>query len=304
MNPIHLSRIDLNLLVIFEAVARYRSVTLAAQQLALSQSTLSHALKRLRVILEDELVVRGRNGLVLTPKAEYLLPKVQLIIQYSADVFALSTFDPITTTHCFKLAASDYSIATIIPKLIKVLAHTAPNAQLTIENYSAETLQRLEQGELDVALIGNQPPSSPFEALELFDEHMVGLISANHPLAHKVLDQRMSLDEYLAYRHIVVSFKDPQPSLIDVQLQKLGRERNIAVRSPNMLANIAILSQSDLIMNVPSRLVSTLNNASLVAFKLPLPQSPQQYSLIWHKRLNQAVAFLWFKKLIESIAKP
>ncbi|WP_298609643.1 LysR family transcriptional regulator [uncultured Thiothrix sp.] len=301
MQPIHLARIDLNLLVVFEAVARCQSVTVAAEQLALSQSAISHALKRLRLLLEDELVVRGRNGLVLTPRAESLLPRVQQLLADTKQLFNHAPFDAASTQQCFKVAASDYSIATFLPRLIAILNAEAPQARLEIENYSAQTLTRLEQGELDAAFIGNTPPTSPFSMMPLIREHLVGLMSQQHPLAHKLQTNAISLEEYLRYRHIVVSFKDPQPSAIDVELAQWGLKRSIAMSSPNMLANIAALANTDLIMNVPSRLLANLNNPDLLAFELPLKLAPQHFSLIWHKRLDGDLALAWLRSLVTRV---
>lgn len=303
MQTIHLARIDLNLLVIFEAVARYRSVTLAAEHLALSPSALSHALKRLRTLLQDDLFVRGRKGLVLTPHAESLLPRVQRLLAEASELFATAQFSPANTQKCFKVAASDYSIATFLPKIIASLTKEAPNARLEIENYSAQTLSYLEQGELDAAFIGNEAPASPFSSLPLLQEHMVGLISAQHPLAQAAQTDAISLEDYVRYRHIVVSFKDPQPSAIDLELAKVGFKRDIAISSPNMLANLAALHNTDLIMNVPSRLLSAFKQPDLIAFALPLKLAPQHFSLIWHKRLDGDLALGWFREVVTQAIK-
>jgi DNA-binding transcriptional LysR family regulator len=301
MQTIHLARIDLNLLVIFEAVARYRSVTMAAEHLALSPSALSHALKRLRALLQDDLFVRGRKGLVLTPHAESLLPRVQRLLTEASDVFASTQFDPATAQKCFKVAASDYSIATFLPAIIAILTKEAPHARLEVENYSAQTLNRLEQGELDAAFIGNAAPASPFNSLALLQEYMVGLISAQHPLAQSAQTGSISLEDYVRYRHIVVSFKDPQPSAIDLELAKLGLKRDIAISSPNMLANLAALHNTDLIMNVPSRLLTAFKQPNLITFELPLKLAPQHFSLIWHKRLEGDLALEWFRAIATQV---
>lgn len=298
MNLMHLARTDLNLLVVFEAVARYRSVTSAAEHLALSQPAVSHALKRLRHLLEDALFVRGRNGLVLTPRAEYLLPQIQQILTAIDGLLMQAKFDPLTSTRCFSLAATDYSIATLIPKIVSALSIQAPQASLAIEHYTTQTLNQLEKGELDYSFLGIEPPASPFQAQALFQEHLLGLISIQHPLALKAKRQALTLEDYVHYRHILVSFKDPQPSVIDSGLAKWGLKRTIAVSSPNMVANIASLKDSELIMTVPARLAQQVIGTELMTFELPLMLQPYTYYLLWHKRVNNDAALTWFRQLI------
>jgi DNA-binding transcriptional LysR family regulator len=137
--------------------------------------------------------------------------------------------------------------------------------------------------------------------MPLIREHLVGLMSQQHPLAHKLQTSAISLEDYLRYRHIVVSFKDPQPSAIDVELAQLGLKRSIAISSPNMLANIVALNNTDLLMNVPSRLLASLNNSDLLAFELPLKLAPQHFSLIWHKRLDGDLALVWFRSVVARV---
>lgn len=303
MNLMHLARTDLNLLVVFAAVARYRSVTSAAEHLALSQSAISHALKRLRHVVGDALFVRGRHGLVLTTQAERLLPQVQQILTAIDGLFCLDDFQPLTSTRCFRVAATDYSIATLIPNVVQALSLQAPHVSLAIEHYTTQTLNQLEKGELDYSFLGVAPPASPFQVQALFSEQMVGLISAKHPLAMKAHQQSVTLKDYLHYRHIMVSFKDPQPSVIDSELAKLGLKRAIAVSSPNMLANIVALKHSDLIMTVPARLAKQVQGVELITFDLPLRLKPYAYYLLWHKRVNTDAALTWFRQLLLKVSQ-
>lgn len=116
MNAMHdtnLKRADLNLLIVFDAVAKTRSVTAAAEQLSLSQPAVSHALKRL--LMRDPLFVRGRDGLVLTPRAEGSRAEIESILDAVGRVLATQRFDPVTATRKFRLAASDYAMMTTIP---------------------------------------------------------------------------------------------------------------------------------------------------------------------------------------------
>lgn len=300
MNEINLSRIDLNLLVVFEAVARHKSVTLAAQQLALSQSAISHALKRLRHVVNDELFLRSKHGLVLTARAEALLVPVQTILQAITEVLHPAEFEPKTSTKTFRIAASDYAIATIVPKLVTALREQAPATTLELESFGQHTFARLTHGELDGSFLGVAAPTG-FQSLSLFTEQLLGVVAQTHPLASKVAQNGITLDDYLAFPHLTVSFKDPTPSALDAELAKLGYQRQIVVASPNLLANVALLNNTDLIMSAPSRLVRYAQSRELCVFDLPFAMPSYTYSFVWHQRLHNDPALQWFKQTLLTV---
>jgi DNA-binding transcriptional LysR family regulator len=298
MHQKNLSRADLNLLVVFDAVAQTRSVTVAADALSLSQPAVSHAVKRLRTLMGDPLFVRGRDGLVLTPRAEGSVAEVKAILAAIGRVLKTERFDPARTARSFCIAASDYAMMTAMPAIVCKLRAVAPQASIDVAHIDADLLPRLEKGELDIAFVGASHPDGPFLSRELFRERFVGLVCQRHPLAIKAGQGSLTLKDYLAYPHVAVTFRDPRRSPIDAKLAELGKQRRVAMFTPNFAANIASLRGTDLIMSLPSRLASFANEQGLVLFKLPIMVPDYPYLMTWHRRSDDDPALMWLRDLV------
>lgn len=297
------NRADLNLLVVFDAVASTRSVTKAADRLSLSQPAVSHALNRLRDKLGDPLFTRGSDGLRATPRAIEMMEPIKEILRSAEAVFAMGSYDPVVDPRRFRLAASEYAISALIHVLIPKLCETAPKAVLEVLPFGQSVLPDLESGALDCSFWAGPLPNSPWIGKQLFSERLVGLISKTHPLAEKAEQGSLSLDDYLAYPHITVSMKDPFRSQIDTALDEVGRTRTVSVSTHSFAASIASLLTSNLITTLPSRLAASSLQAGLVSFEVPLTVPDFQYSLIWHSRTHTDLAMIWFRDLIADLAR-
>lgn len=303
MYETNIARLDLNLLVVFDAVARTRSVTVAARRLALSQPAVSHALNRLRDLVGDRLFLRGAGGLVPTPRAEAMMGPAREALAQAARAFAPGDFDPATTTRVFRVAASDYALATIVPALVSLVRAEAPMARLELSGMTTGVLDMLENGELEASFWGAASPPTPWRVEELFREHLVGLVCARHPLAAKARRGEAALDDYLAHPHIAVSWRDARLSSVDDGLARIGRARRIAVATPNFAANVAALRGTDLIMSLPSRYCSGVDLRGLVRFELPLALDDYAYLLVWHARSEGDAANIWLRDAISRAAR-
>ncbi len=298
MSQTNLSRCDLNLLVVFDAVARTRSVTGAAEELSLSQPAVSHALKRLRAMLNDPLFVRGRMGLVLTPRARECTRPVADILHAAGVLLSQAAFDPTTTARRFRVAASDYSMITIVPAVVAELRRTAPGVLLEVLQFGADTFESLEDGATDLFFWGSTPPGKPLETAELFQDRLVGLISENHALANKARRRRLTLKDYLAFPHVVVTFPNSRLSAIDKALAARKLHREVGLVTPSFTANIAALQVSDLIMSLPARLAHAMKSRRLIEFEIPLDVPHTPYSLVWHQRTSADPAMNWLRSVI------
>lgn len=295
MNAIHSNRLDLNLLEVFEAVAATGSTTLAADRLAISQSAVSHALNRLRDVIGDPLFVRGRGGLAPTPHAASMIPRVRELVHNARAVMTPSRFDPNSSPRRFKVGASDYAAVTTVPDLVRRVRALAPDVSVEALPISGGVLNDLETGELDIAFIGAEPPSAPYLSRELFRERFVGLICPRHPLALKAGQGALSLDDFLAYPHAMVTFRDPRLSPIDAALADMGRHRRVALVTPNFASIVTSLAGTDLLMSMPSRLANIAASQELVRFELPLAVPDYPYSVIWHRRTDADPACAWLR---------
>lgn len=296
-------RVDLKLLVVFDAVAQTGSVTAAAARLTVSQPAISHALNRLRDLVGDPLFVRNRNSLVPTPRAQAMIEPVHSIVEAARGVMQLGTFDPSTSQRVFRVGGTDYSMMVIVPALVHLMRSEAPQSTLELVPVEPKTLASLETGDLDCTFWGATPPEAPFLCRPLFQEHFVGLVGCRHPLSKKARRGTLTLDDYLAYPHAVTQFRISVPSPIDAALARLGRSRTIGFASPNFASNVASLRKTDMILTIPSRLASHLVDQKMLQFDLPIEIPSFSYSLVWHRRTDADPACNWLRELAIKAAR-
>jgi len=158
MSPVHFGQIDLNLLRVFDAMLDERNVTRAGARLGLSQSAVSHALGRLRLLLHDELFVRRSTGMEPTPRALQMGPGLHTALLQMQAALAPSGFDPAVTDRRFAISAGAYGCSVLAPRLVRLLGERAPGATLQILPYGAETLEALDSGRSDAAIMGDEAP--------------------------------------------------------------------------------------------------------------------------------------------------
>ncbi len=292
---------DLNLLVVFDAVARAGSVTGAAVRLSLSQPAISHALNRLRDLLGDPLFTRKGRGLVATPRAMALMVPIRDALQSIEGLMAPVEFDAASEARCFRIGASDYASLTLVAPLLRKLRDEAKLVTLDIVPVGNDTLLRLESGLLDLSFWGTVPPEGDFRHAALFREHYVGLVCSRHPIIKGQKVPKVSLEQYLSYPHAVVSLKDPGRNAVDETLAKFGKRRKIGIATQSFVANVHFLEGSDLIAAMPARLCEGARAAGLVAFKLPIAVPDYEYGIVWHRRTDADAAFIWLRKAIRSL---
>ncbi len=311
MNAVHdLAQVDLNLLVAFDVLARERSVTRAAEQLGLTQSALSHALRRLRELLGDPLLVRGRSGMVLTPRAEALIvPLRSGLLTLGRALQAQCAFDPTTARRSFTLATLDLFDVLMMPALLERVRAGAPGIALTlISNHTPEIAQRLETGDVDFAVVPrvehsrNAPPQPPAQGLlqrTLFRDGYACLLRKDHPTLKK---RSLSLEQYLALSHALVAPRGDGLGQVDEALAELGKSRTIALRMPHFLAALAIVARSDLALTAPT-VLAAVADADVVAVPAPLRLPQHNVNLLWHERFDNDPAHQWLREQIFAVAR-
>lgn len=301
MHNENLSRIDLNLLVVFDAVAATGSVTAAAARLSLSQPAVSHALGRLRRTVDDALFIRSRDRLVPTARAAAMIEPVRAILDAISGVLNEEAFSPLEDQRTFRVAASDYRVLTLLPGLMSALRRLAPRMALEIAPVGAETLRDLESGALDFTFWGLSSPKPPFEGRLLFHDRFMGFLSHRHRLAGAISGGGLGIEDYLSCPHAVAQFRASDTSPIDGALAAMGRARTIALASPSFMSNIAAVAGTDMITTLPGRLAPLALSHDLVPFELPVTVPPFPYHLIWHKRLAADPACVWLRETIASL---
>ena len=280
LNKIDLSRTDLNLLVLFEAVIAERHVGRAADRMSLTPSAVSHGLGRLRRLLNDPLFVRTPKGVVPTARAmELAAPVADVLARTRSVISTAAPFDPATSTRRFSIGAPDAVSAVLLPPLLAALGRSAPGIDVSIRQLlptPGETsperawqfaFSDLEARAMDIAIMPLGQIPARFHRQVLFDEDFVVAVRAGHPFA-----KAPTLKRYCEAKHLVVSHSGDPYGFIDEVLAGQGHSRRIALTVPNFMFALAAIAETDLICALPRRLAAMhAPRFGVVVLEAPLP---------------------------------
>lgn len=298
LNQTDLSRVDLNLLTLFETVMKERHVGRAAEQLHLSPSAVSHGLGRLRRLLNDPLFVRHPKGLNPTERALLLEPLVaDLLARARSLIGGAPTFTPAQSDRRFRLGTVDAIGSVIIPPLLADLGSSAPQVTIGVTNvFPQEAVAALDAGRIDAALLPNFDYPARMAVTHLYPEDFVFAVRRGHPLP-----ERPSLAEFAGGAHLLVSAEGGRRGFIDDLLDRHGLKRRVALTVPSFLWALAVLGETDLIAAAPRSLAQ--RHAARFGVELrepPLPIQPDHICLVMPKAVSEYPAMQW---LADRVAK-
>lgn len=301
IHHLNLAAIDLNLLVVFDALMTERQVTRAAERLGLSQPATSNALARLRSLFDDALLVRTSTGMQPTPKALALADAIHpMLMQLETALNPGLEFDSYTSDRVLTIGTTDYVEFNLLPPLMARLQAIAPHLRLHIRSADRVQLCKwLDDGSLDLAIGVFHEPAAWHVKQVLFHDRFVGLGRANHP----TLGNPVSLDDYLAVQHLLVSpNQEDMVGWIDHLLAQRHLTRHVAIAVPHFLVAPFIVAQTDLIATLAERIaqpyVTVLN---LRLFPLPFAAGGFDVSLLWHSRNTHDPAHQWLRQHITQV---
>ena len=263
LNQIDLSRADLNLLVLFEAVLEEGHVGRAAERLNLTASAVSHGLGRLRRLLNDPLFLRTPKGVVPTARAmELAAPVADVLARVRNVISTAEPFDPATSTRRFTIAAPDGVAAVFLPPLLAELRRTSPGIDIGVrqllptqgetspERAWRSAFAELESRMTDIAVMPSDDIPLRFHHRTLYEEDFVVAMRAGHRLAGA-----LTLDRYCEMQHLVVSLTGDAHGFVDRVLAEQNRSRRIALTVPNFMFALAVIAETDLVCALPRRFV-------------------------------------------------
>lgn len=307
--PLNFRTFDLNLLRIFDAVMAEGSLTRAAVTLNMTQPAVSHAMKRLREGVGEELFVRTAHGMRPSPRAEQLWPLVRDTLSDLRQALAPEGFDPVRDTVHFRLAMADATAATLTPGLVHVIEEGgfAPTLQI-LPLATRDPGRLLEAGEADLA-VGYFPEALQSQLSQardasllhqrLYETRYVCVMRRNHPLAREPL----TLDSYCQAHHLLVSFSGRPMGYVDQALAALGRRRRTVLTVNQFFTAGRVVSQSNLLTVLPEGFVeATGYRRELVTRELPLTMRPVYVDMLWHRRLDAHPAQRWLREQLLRIA--
>jgi DNA-binding transcriptional LysR family regulator len=298
-----LRAIDLNLVLALDALLAERHVTRAAERLGITQSAASHALARLRDLLDDPLLVRGPRGTMLpTPRATELAPAVHRVLDDLAVVLrGQAVFDPATAKHTFRIGGGDYIELVLLPRLVARLAQRAPGIDVWVHSFGEWGDEELAAGKVDLVIAPPRRATRPAGSYEkvLFEETFTCVMREGHPLA----GARMTLPRYASANHVMVAPRGTPGSIVDDALARAGRSRRIAVAVPHFLVVPFIVATTDLIATLPTRVAAMLaGQVGLVCTPPPIDIAPFQMAMAWHERMQTDVRHRWLREQVVAAA--
>lgn len=301
MHHMDIRRLDLNLLVVLEAIHAESSLTRASRRLNLSQPALSHALGRLREALDDPLFVRQGNRMIPTPRTQRLIGPLQEALGLIAEgIQEGARFDASRSEREFRLGMRDIFESTALPGLVTTLRTEAPGLRIASVRTDRRELENdLVDGQLDVALDVLLPLSPEIRRQKLGEDRLVVVAREGHPAVRK---GKILLEDYLQAGHLLVSSRRRGPGFEDQELARLGHERQIVLRCQHYFAACRVVSASDYLLTMPAG-YATLANTGLEnqLLDLPVPLPPLDVYLYWHESRDTDPANAWLRDRITAL---
>jgi DNA-binding transcriptional LysR family regulator len=294
----NLRSIDLNLLVIFEALMTERHVTRAAQKIPMSQPAMSNALMRLRHLFKDELFVRGAGGMEPTPRAEELGEAVRQILRSTERLMSTEiSFDPLNAERSFSARMSDLVGYLVLPRALKELRAQSPGVTLDVLHMSPDrTLKALEADQLDFGLSMELRHTENIRSEPLFDDQMVCVMRAGHALAGGAL----SMDSFLNAEHIRVAMSPTDIRFVDNVLANKGLARKVVANVPHWLLIPAILQETNMVSVISKKLAARFSQELLSVQPLPFHSAPFSWTIYWHRRNDNSLPHKWIREVIKA----
>jgi DNA-binding transcriptional LysR family regulator len=302
MHKTDLPKFDLNLLMVFDALMREQHAGRAGESLGLTQPAVSHALGRLRHLVNDPLFVKHARGMRPTPRAEALADAIAPALRaLRSSLKPDDAFDPATIKRTIVIGGSDYVDLTLLPRLMNSLRQAAPGFEIRLRPISRETvLGDLRRQEIDFAIGPLAAAPEGVDVTPLFRERLVLIGRRDHP----ALKHKPTVEEFTALSHLLVSRRGDAFGSVDNALRELGHSRRIAITVPHFLAAPFIVGATDLVAVVAERVALRLAEAAgLSVYELPITVPAWTVGLARLKEMPDDPAIDWLIKLISAIAR-
>ncbi|HZN99753.1 MAG TPA: LysR family transcriptional regulator [Burkholderiales bacterium] len=289
----------MNLLRMFDAVLRERSVTSAAAHLGLTQPAVSNALARLRALFGDPLFVRTSAGMDATPLARSVAEPVRQALALLESALAHGPgFEPATATRAFRFYMSDLGQVEFLPPLVERVQRLAPGVRLEAVAFDPEDIgDALGAGALDLA-VGFLPAlGPPVERQALFRDPYRCLMRADHPIG-KTLTRK----KFLEASHVLVTYRGGGHRVIEEALERAGVARRIALRVPHFTVVPMVLERTDLVLTLPARVARVYERrGNFRALPPPVPIPPAEVAVHWHERFAADPGNRWLRAQVVEL---
>ncbi|HWZ58027.1 MAG TPA: LysR family transcriptional regulator [Gemmatimonadaceae bacterium] len=297
----NLSALDLNLLVALEALLDEASVGRAAARVSLSQPAMSHALKRLRVLLGDPLLVRVGAHMQRTARGDALRDPVKDVLARVRELVVSNRFDAATSTRTFRLFVADNASDLLLPPLLRRLEAEAPHVAIRVHSTTGHTLDPVELARaIDVAVACVPHRFTGFYQQRLYTDRDACVVRRGHPLAHRLA----RVDAFLRAHHVAVVAREFAEDPVDTWLRDEGRARHVALSVPHYLQALHIVAQSDLIAVIPERLIRACTRVlNIDVIPVPLDAGTFDEYVLHPARTHTDPGCVWLRDVLLAVAK-
>jgi DNA-binding transcriptional LysR family regulator len=301
MAKVDIRRLDMSLLLTFQSLLRTQRTTATAAELGVTQSSVSHALSRLRDIFADELFQRRPNGLAPTRRALELSPLVTQALDLVHEAVAPRPFEPASATGVMKIAALDYHCSVLAPGFLDRIGRQAPGVQVSFRPLARRAaIRAVVAGQVDLAIGTFDEVPDGVEAIPLWQDPFVAVVGnafAPSPAA-------LSLEAYAKASHLIVSLNGDLSSPVDDVLAEKGLSRKVVASLPYCVAAVSAVSAMNAVLTIPARLARQHQAAfGLRIFELPFALRPFDVTVLRVRRAASDPLIDWcVERLVEAAA--
>jgi len=301
MRVTQLRQADLNLLVVFAALAEARSVSRAAEQLLLSQPAVSRAFQRLRDMFHDDLLVRGQTGYEPTPLGQRLITELQVMLPRLDRLLTGATFDPNAEEARFRVMVTDNASQVVCPVISRTVLSRAIKVTFDFVAWHDGAFAALERGRLDLLLNaddGNLPPH--FSSEILYEDEFVCVVDR----ASRYV-RRLTLKQYVDAAHIGVAILDGRQTIPEQRMADLGHKRRVVMRVPYFTTAIRSVAGTPFVATVPKRIADATvqSRSELRVVTPPAELAGFKYLMAWHPRVESDATHSWLRATMRDVGK-
>lgn len=294
----NISSLELSQLRLLAIIFETKNLTRAGERAGLTQSAVSHALKKLRDNFNDSLVIRQGNKLVLTPRAEAL--SIQLsrwLNDFDRNILNQESFEPSTSKRTFYIATSDLVEQVIAPKLTQLLSHTAPHIQLIFIKLNKQSFAyQIDSNEADfvISVVNSSHPS--LMVTTLYEDNFMSAVRHDHP----ILSTSLNAEIFCQYPHILAGTGKDNRGVVDDELEKLGLAREVQYKVANFSSAPYIIETSDSILTAPKKFIENVaGKFAITPFKTPVDLASYNMKLYWHIKNKDDLGNQWLRQQIK-----
>lgn len=296
MNEIH--NLNLEYLKVLNSILETRSTTVSAKKLGVTQSAISHSLKKLREHLSDDIVFRQGNSLELTTKAQRIKRPLSKWLDQLEDIIRSEEFEPATSTKVFYIATTDIIEQLFAPQMIKLMQKKAPHIQLRFIRWEYDRVEsQLLNSSIDLAVGVRSFDSSNVMQRVLYEESFISMARKKHPIFNSKID----LESFVYYPHVMTGPGDGKGA-IDNYLEKLNRKRRLLYTVNSFSSAPALIENSDCLLTAPKRFSEHIEKRyKIKLFDTPIHMTPFTLKAYWSKANHKDAANKWIREILYSL---